>query len=132
MGELTPDGCTDLCYLLGGAEPVEARHQRSMQARGQRQGRRWNGGGSPLHTAFALRFQYRLCHFLNEERDAIGALNDVLPDAPRQRLVASDLVDQSSDFAVAKAVETECGDVGSSNPRWLEFRPIRDDQQHPK
>ena len=30
--------------------------------------------------AFALRFQHRLCHFLDEQRNAVGALDDVLPE----------------------------------------------------
>ena len=37
MRELTTHRCSDLCHLLGRAEPVEPRHQRRMQARRDRQ-----------------------------------------------------------------------------------------------
>ena len=80
-------------------------------------------------VAFALRFQHRLRHFLHEQRNAIGALDNVLPDARGQRLVAGDAVDHGGDFALAKPVDGECGDVRSSNPRRLELRSVRNDQQ---
>jgi hypothetical protein len=38
----------------------------------------------------ALCFQHRLRHFLHEQWDAIGALDNVQPDARGQRLVARD------------------------------------------
>ena len=82
--------------------------------------------------AFAFRFQHRLGHFLDEQRNAIGALDDVLPDARRQRLVADDAVDHGVDFALAQPIESEGGHVWSSDPRRLELRSERDDQQHPK
>ena len=84
MRELSPDSRSDLRHLLGGAEPVEPRHQRGVQACGDRQSRRWNGGGSPLRFSLTPRLQHRLGHFLHEQRDAVRALNDVLPDARRE------------------------------------------------
>src|SRR5258707_8493020 len=52
VGELASDRRPDLRQLLGGAEPVEPRHQRCVQACGDRQYRpRDQGGGSPF---FAL------------------------------------------------------------------------------
>ena len=44
-------------------------------------------GGRPLGVALAFRLQYRLRHFFHEQRDAIGALYDVLPDARGEKLV---------------------------------------------
>ena len=73
-------------------------------------------------VAFALRFQHRLGHFLDEQRNAVSALDNVLPNARGQRLVAGDAVDHGSDFALAEPVERECGDVRSSNPRRLKLR----------
>ena len=47
-------------------------------------------------VAFALRLQHRLRHFLNEQRNAVCALDNVLSDARWQRLVAGDAVDQAA------------------------------------
>ena len=88
MGELPPDRRADLRHLLGGAEPVKPRHQRGVQACGDRQGRGRNRSGGPLGFALALRLQHRLRHFLDKQRNAVGALDDVLPDVRRQQLVA--------------------------------------------
>ena len=48
MRELPPDRRPDLRHLLGGAEPVEPRHQRGVQACRDRQGRGRNRGDGPL------------------------------------------------------------------------------------
>ena len=50
--------------------------------------------------ALALRLQHRLGHFLHEQRNAVGALDNVLPDVRRQRLIANDAVDHGSDVAL--------------------------------
>ena len=48
-----PTNCGScLRYFLGGAEPVEPRHQRRMQARGHRQ--RWRGNHSCGPSGFTL------------------------------------------------------------------------------
>ena len=47
-------------------------------------------------------------------------------------LVARDAVDHGSDFALAEAIKGESGDIGPTNPRRLELRSVRDDQQHSK
>ena len=101
--ELPPDHCSDLCNLLGGAEPIEPRHQGGVQACGDGLSRGGNSGGGLPRVAFAFRFQHRLGHFLNEQRDAVSAFDNVLPDALRQRLIACDAVDHCSDFALAQA-----------------------------
>ena len=93
--------------------------------------RRGRNGRSRSRVAFALRFQHRLRHFLNEQRNAVSALDNVLPNTRRQRLVAGDAVDHGSDFALAEPIESECSDVRSSDPRRLELRSVRHDQQHP-
>src|ERR1700751_3490108 len=68
--------------------------------------------------------------FLNKERNAVGALNNVLPNPFRQSLVACDAVNHCDDFAVTEPIETECGNVGPADPERLELRPISDVQQH--
>ena len=76
-----------------------------------------------------LGLQHRLSHFLHDQGDAIGAFNDVLSNTLWQRVVTCYAVDHSCNFTLAEAIEGESGDVGSTNPRRLEFRSIGDDQQ---
>ena len=47
-------------------------------------------------------------------------------------LLPGDLLDHCSDFALAKAIESECGDIGSSDPGRLELRAVCNDEQHRK
>ena len=80
MRELSPDRRPDLRHLFGGAEPVKPRHQRGVQACRNGDSRGRNGGESLRSSASSLRLQHRLRHLLDEQRDAIGALDDVLPE----------------------------------------------------
>src|SRR5690348_7666937 len=106
MCKLAPEGRPDLSYFLGRtAQPVEPRHEGGVQARRDGQCWRWNGGGGPLRFALALGLQHRLGHFLHEQRDAVGALNDVLSDTHWQRFVARYAVNHRSDFALAEAIK---------------------------
>ena len=107
MGELTPDGCSDLCYLLGGAKPVKPRHQGGVKARRNCLSAGWNAGGGLLRLAFALRFQHGLGHFLDKQRYAVRALDNVLSDVRRQHLVPGDAVDDGGDFALSEPVESD-------------------------
>ena len=63
-----------------------------------------------------------LGHFLHEQRDAVGPLNDVLSDTPWQRFVARYAVNHCSDFALAEAIKGESGDIGPTigltQPAW--------------
>ena len=45
-------------------------------------------------VALALSLQHRLRHLLYEQRNAVGALNDVLADFRGKKLVADDAIDQ--------------------------------------
>ena len=91
--------------------------------------RRNRGNGAP-RFAFALRLQDRLGHLLNEQRNAIGALDNVLPNPRRQLLIAGDAVDDGSGFPLAEPVERQRGHARLADPRRVEFRPKRHDQQH--
>jgi hypothetical protein len=86
----------------------------------------------PLRFALALGFQHRLGHFLYEQRDAVGALNDVLSDTLWQRFIARYAVNYCCDFGLAEAIKGESGDIGPTNPRRLELRSIGDIEQHPE
>src|SRR5215475_10271856 len=129
MGELASDRRPDLRQLLGGAEPVEPRHQRCVQACGDRQCRRRNQGGGPPCFAFALCLQHRLRHFFHEQGDAVRALDDIVSYVRRQRIVADDVLDDGADFAGRQPIEAEEGHVRLSYPARLEFRPEGYDQQ---
>ena len=91
---------------------------------------RWNSSGSPLRFALAPRFQHRLGHFLHEQGDAVRALDDVLPDARRDELVADDAVDHGLDVALRQPIDGESRHVRPSDPGRLELWTERHDQQH--
>src|ERR1700740_454824 len=101
-----------------------------MKARWNRDGGRWDTGSGPLRFTLALRLQYRLGHFLDEQWNAVCALDNVLSDAHGQRLVARNTVDHGVDFALPEPVEGECRYMRPANPRRLKFWPICNDQQH--
>src|ERR1700731_1437350 len=77
-----------------------------------------------------FRFEYSLCHLLYEQRDAVGPLDDVLPNACRQWRVADNAINQSANLALSQPIDREGSHVGPSEPRRLKLRTIRDDQQH--
>ncbi len=70
-------------------------------------GTAWFGDGTAAvvrrAVAFASCLQYRLRHLLDEQRDAIGSLDDVLPEVRRDDLVANDAIDHGVDFALRQA-----------------------------
>ena len=105
MRKLPPNRRPDLRHFLGGAEPVKPRHQRGVQACGDGERRRRNRCSAFAGSAFALRLQHRLGHFLDEQRNAVGALDDVLSDAGGQRLVADDAVDHGGDVALRQPID---------------------------
>ncbi|HEV3242367.1 MAG TPA: hypothetical protein VGY14_03830, partial [Methyloceanibacter sp.] len=99
-----------------------------MQARGDRQRRGRNRAVGPPRFALALRFQHRLGHFLHEQGNAVGALDDILPDACRQALVADKVVDHDVAVALTQPIDGEGGHAGDTDPGWIKFRPERHDQ----
>jgi hypothetical protein len=103
-----------------------------MQACRDRQGQGRNHANRPLGRALAFGFQHRLRHFFHEQRNAVGALNDVLPDARRQQLVADDPLDHRIDIALHQPIDGEGAYLRPSDPRRLELRPERHDQHHTK
>ena len=84
MRKLAADCRRDLRQLFGrAAKPVEPRHQRGIQARGDRQRRGWDRGNRARGGGLAPCFQHRLGHLLHKQGDTVGTLNDVLPNARR-------------------------------------------------
>ena len=74
--------------------------------------------------------QHSLGHLLDEQGNAVGALDDVLPDARGQYLVADDPVDHGVDVAPRQPIDGEGGDVWPSDPWRRELRARREDQQY--
>ncbi len=84
----------------------EKRRQRTLealisqvQALTHRTCRGWNSGSSASRIAVTLRLQHRLGHLLDEQRDAVGALDNVLTDVGWQRVVADNALNHGVDFA---------------------------------
>ena len=132
MRELPPDRRPDLRYLPGRAEPVEPRHQRCVQTRRDRQDRRRNRCNRAPGRALALRLQHRLRHLLDEERNAIGALDDLRQHIRRQRLVPDQTRDDCGRFTLPKPVERKARHIRLSHPRRVELGAERHDQQRRK
>ena len=131
MGKLPPDRRADLRYLLGGAEPVEPRHQRGVQACGNRQGRRRNSGGglaraSPSLSASSTAF---VISSTNRGMPSVRSMMSCRMFAG-STLLPTTRVDHGGDFALRQPIEGEGRDMRPSDPRRLELGPERHDQQH--
>ena len=83
MGKFAADRGPDLRQLLSGTEAVEPRHQRRVQACRDRQRRRRDPGCGLLRFALALGFEHGLGHLFDEQRNAVGAFENVLKDSRR-------------------------------------------------
>src|SRR6185436_3492086 len=93
--------------------------------------RRWSPRAGPLRVTLTLRVQHRLGYLLGEQRNAVGALDDVLPDARRQRSAADDSLDQEIDVARRQSMQGQLSHVGPSDHGWAEFRPESNEYQEP-
>src|ERR1700730_610796 len=80
--------------------------------------------------ALTLRFEDGLRHLLDEQGDAVSAIDDVLPDVRWEEFVAADAIDYGSDVALSQPIDCEGGYMRPSDPGWLEFRPERHEQKH--
>jgi hypothetical protein len=80
----------------------------------------------------ALGFQHCLGHFLHEQGNAIRALDDVLPNARWDELVADNVVDHGLNVALCQPIDGESHHVRPPDPRRLELWTECHDQQHPK
>ena len=84
VGKLPADRRTDLRYFLGGAEAIQARHQRGVQrGRECKRGGRNNRCGVSRFRLAAGGFQDRSRHLLDEQRDSVGPFDDLRHDLDR-------------------------------------------------
>ena len=131
VGKCPADRCANLRHVLRRPEPIEPRHQRSMQACRNRHHRRRRLSADPLRVTLTLRVQHRLGHLLGEQRNAVGALDDVLADARRQRPVADDPLDQEINVARRQPMQGQLSHVRPSDRGQAEFRPVGNQYQEP-
>src|SRR5262245_23744148 len=122
MRKLAADRRRDLGYLLGRTtESVESRHERGMQARGDRQ--RWGRNGSKRPLGGGACFQHCLGHLLHEQGDTVGTLDDVMLNSRIYHHVPADELDHCTSYVLVQSVDSEFLDVRPSNPRRVEFWP---------
>src|SRR5208282_4707785 len=105
VGEFSADyrGC--LRHLFRAREPVEPRHQRVLQTRGN--GERITSGFFAQQSAL----EQALGQFLDEQRNAVGTLDDAVEDFGRQTFAAGDAVDESGCVAPRQSVQRQQGDM---------------------
>ena len=70
-----------------------------------------------------------LGQLLDEQRHAIGAIDDLVGDLLGQGLAAGHVRDHLGALPGRQAVETEQGHVRAADPGWRELRPEGDDHQ---
>ena len=75
-------------------------------------------------------FQHAFGQFLDEQRHAVGAIDDLLDDLFGQSLAAGDLLCQSRPVVPVQASERHHAHLRLAGPRRLEVRAERQDQQH--
>ena len=130
IGKIASDGRADLQHLARGTEPVDPRHQRGLQRRRNRQ---------VLcrlieHVVIAgfvqsLALEHRLGQLFDEQRHAVGALDDLIEQSGRQFLSAGYMIDQHGPLALRQPVERQHGDVRLPGPGRLKFRTEGDDEK---
>src|SRR6516225_2648015 len=91
--------------------------------------RRRNSRSHLRCRAFASRFQQSLCHLLHEQRDTIGALDNILPDVCWNNLIANEAINHGTDFTLSQPIEGEGGHMRPSDPWRLELWSRCHDQQ---
>jgi hypothetical protein len=64
--------------------------------------------------------------------DAIGPLDDVLPNVRWEQLASDNTVHHRTDVPLSQPIDGECGDVKPPDPRRLELRPERHDEKGAK
>src|SRR5262245_56269004 len=112
-------------------QAVQARHQRLVQRRRDRERRERPGEGVLVALVLEYaRLQRRLRQLLDEERHAIGSRDGPLEDFIRQRLAAGYRLDQGGAFAAGQASECDAGDVRTIAPGRLELWPKRTHEEH--
>ena len=121
----------DLRDLLGDRpEPVEPRDQRGMQGGRDRQGRqraRRQYRSDPVVAIAA--FEHRLGQLLDEQRHAVGALDDLVDDLAGETGIAGEPLDQRRAVAPAEPVQRQRRHMRLAAPGVLKLGAEGDDEQ---
>lgn len=105
------------CATCAG-EAIEPRQQRVLQ-------RDWD----LRYCRIASRFHHRLCQLLDEERDAVGAGNELLHHDVGQRPCRAHRGDHLPHLSLGEPAERQRLQVRASRPGVYKLRPRRADQQ---
>ena len=126
---MAADRGTGLGHFLDDRIAVEPRHQRILEGRRDRQRRQRTDQCVPVAiVAQQTRFEDRLGQLLDEQRDAVGAGNDLVHQFCRQRL-AGDAVDHRSTLLPTQAVQSHQRHVWAPKPGRRKFRPKSNEAQ---
>jgi hypothetical protein len=80
MGELPPNRRPGLCHFFGWPSRSSRAISEACRLAGTRQYWGRNHANRLRGRALAFGFQHRFRHFLDKQRNAVSALDDVLPD----------------------------------------------------
>src|SRR5215813_5308776 len=122
-----------LCNLSCRRQAVKPGQERGLQRRRNRQRSDWSLHPIPVvglreHTTL----DDGLRQFLDKQRDAVGAIYDLVGDLLGQDLAAGHVRNHLGTLPKWQAVESEECDVRTAGPRGREFRPEGHDHQDPQ
>jgi len=131
IAEPTPERRPDLRHMPHRRQTVEPRRQRGVQTQTRRD-REWRQRAIEhvlIHfLAQQIALQDTFGQLLDEQRHAVGALDDLGDDLIRQRLAAGDLRHQSGPVMPIQAIEDQHRHMRLAGPRRLELGAERYDQ----
>jgi len=91
----------------------------------------WQRAGEHVAIAFLAQqtaLQDALCQLLDEQRYAVGAIDDLGDDIVGQCLATGDLLDQYGAVAPVQSTESQHADLRLADPGRLELRAERHNQ----
>src|SRR5215468_11180742 len=97
----------------------------------------WDGQGSCRRRCRVVVFGFReqsalddgLGELLDEQRDAIGVIDDLIRDSPWQRFAAGHAHNHLGALPTWKTVEAKQCHMRTADPGWRKLRPEGDDHQ---
>ena len=126
MGEAAADHRANLRHLAGRAQPVEPAGQRGLQ-RGRDLMRPVLRQSLRRHRRTG--FDNGLGQLLDEQRHAVGPLEDLLDQFGRQAKLAAEPFDELGAGGAAEPVQGQGVDVRPADPRRIEVGPERHQEQ---
>ena len=130
VGEFAADDGADLRQLARPGVAVETCHQRTVERRRNRHGL---GAGRDLEAVAAIHDEFQLKHglgqLLDEERDAVGADDDLAQQRRRHRLVAREMLHDRLTLRSRQAIDRQHLCISMIDQRRRLLRPIGDEQQ---